>query len=452
MYNDKEDSMKSLEQDFTDKLYAAYEANPKFAAMENAISHNGLLTSLEKRSSAVENTPVFSLDLTKDKVSDQKASGRCWMFAALNTFRHKMIAGFQLEDFELSQAYTFFWDKYEKSNWFLEQVLATADQELTSRKVKFLLDTPQQDGGQWDMVVSLFEKYGVVPKSVYPESISSSNSRELNQILNKLLRQDAQILRELVAEGANSAELQAKKEELLQEVFNFLAMNLGLPPRQFDFSYRDKDNNFHSESGLTPQVFFKKYVDLKLDDYVSIINAPTADKPYGKSYTVEMLGNVVGSKPVRSLNVEMDRLKELAIAQMQAGETVWFGSDVGQSSNRKAGIMADGMYDFTSSMDIQLTQDKAGRLDYSESLMTHAMVLTGVDLDENEKAKKWKVENSWGEKVGNKGYFVASDSWMDEYTYQIVVRKEFLTEAELAAYEAEPIVLAPWDPMGALAL
>ena len=452
MYNDKEDSMKSLEQDFTDKLYAAYEANPKFAAMENAISHNGLLTSLEKRSSAVENTPVFSLDLTKDKVSDQKASGRCWMFAALNTFRHKMIAGFQLEDFELSQAYTFFWDKYEKSNWFLEQVLATADQELTSRKVKFLLDTPQQDGGQWDMVVSLFEKYGVVPKSVYPESISSSNSRELNQILNKLLRQDAQILRELVAEGANSAELQAKKEELLQEVFNFLAMNLGLPPRQFDFSYRDKDNNFHSESGLTPQVFFKKYVDLKLDDYVSIINAPTADKPYGKSYTVEMLGNVVGSKPVRYLNVEMDRLKELAIAQMQAGETVWFGSDVGQSSNRKAGIMADGMYDFTSSMDIQLTQDKAGRLDYSESLMTHAMVLTGVDLDENEKAKKWKVENSWGEKVGDKGYFVASDSWMDEYTYQIVVRKEFLTEAELAAYEAEPIVLAPWDPMGALAL
>ena len=443
--------MHSLEQDFTDKLYAAYEANPKFAAMENAISHNGLLASLEKRSAAVGNTPVFSLDLTKDKVSDQKASGRCWMFAALNTFRHKMIADFQLEDFELSQAHTFFWDKYEKSNWFLEQVLATADQELTSRKVKFLLDTPQQDGGQWDMVVSLFEKYGIVPKSVYPESISSSNSRELNQILNKLLRQDAQILRELRAEGAESPELQAKKEELLQEIFNFLAMNLGLPPRQFDFSYRDKDNHFHSESGLTPLTFYQKYVDLKLADYVSIINAPTADKPYGRSYTVEMLGNVVGSKPVRYLNVEMNRLKELAIAQMQAGETVWFGSDVGQSSNRKAGVMAEGMHDFTASMDIRLTQDKAGRLDYSESLMTHAMVLTGVDLDENGKSKKWKVENSWGEKVGNKGYFVASDAWMDEYTYQIVVRKEFLTAAELAAYEEEPIVLAPWDPMGALA-
>lgn len=443
--------MHSLEQNFTDKLYAAYEANPKYAALENAISHNGLLVSLEKRSSAVENTPVFSIDLTKDKVSNQKASGRCWMFAALNTFRHKMISDFQLEDFELSQAHTFFWDKYEKSNWFLEQILATADQELTSRKVKFLLDTPQQDGGQWDMVVTLFEKYGVVPKAIYPESVSSSNSRELNQILNKLLRQDAQILRELVKDGVDPSTLQVKKEELLQEIFNFLAMNLGLPPRRFDFSYRDKENHFHSENNLTPQEFYRKYVDLHLDDYVSIINAPTADKPYGRSYTVEMLGNVAGSKPVRYLNVEMDRLKDLAIAQMQAGETVWFGSDVGQSSNRKAGIMDEGIYDFTSSMDLHLTQDKAGRLDYSESLMTHAMVLTGVDLDEDGRSKKWKVENSWGDKVGNKGYFVASDAWMDQYTYQIVVRKEFLSAEELAAYEAEPIVLAPWDPMGALA-
>ncbi|MGT2949907.1 aminopeptidase [Streptococcus cuniculi] len=443
--------MNSLNQSLTDTFFAEYEANQQFAAMENAVTHNGIYASLEKRSSSVENEPVFSIDLTKDKVSNQKASGRCWMFAALNTFRHKMIAGFQLENFELSQAHTFFWDKYEKSNWFLEQILATADQELTSRKVKFLLDVPQQDGGQWDMVVSLFEKYGVVPKSVYPESISSSNSRELNAVLNKLLRQDAQILRDLVAAGQSQENIQSKKEELLQEIFNFLAMSLGLPPRTFDFAYRDKDDNYHSEKDLTPQAFYKKYVDIQLDDYVSIINAPTADKPYGKSYTVEMLGNVVGSRPVRYLNVEMDRLKELAIAQMQAGETVWFGSDVGQSSNRKTGVMANGMYDFISSMNIDLHQDKAGRLDYSESLMTHAMVLTGVDLDENGQSVKWKVENSWGDKVGSKGYFVANDSWMDEYTYQIVVRKEFLTEAELAAYNAEPTVLAPWDPMGALA-
>ena len=443
--------MSELTKEFTDQLYANYEANVKYVALENAVTHNGIHASLETRKSAVENTPVFSLDLTKDKVTNQKASGRCWMFAALNTFRHKMISSFQLEDFELSQAHTFFWDKYEKSNWFLEQVIATADQELTSRKVAFLLQTPQQDGGQWDMVVSLFEKYGVVPKSVYPESISSSNSRELNTYLNKLLRQDAQILRDLIHSGADSEVVASKKQELLQEIFNFLAISLGLPPREFDFAYRDKDNQFHSESGLTPQSFYKKYVDLQLDDYVSIINAPTTDKPYGKSYTVDMLGNVVGSRPVRYLNVPMDRLKELAIAQMKAGETVWFGSDVGQVSNRKAGILATDVYDFEASMDIHLTQDKAGRLDYAESLMTHAMVLTGVDLDEAGQPRKWKVENSWGDKVGTDGYFVASDAWMDEYTYQIVVRKEFLTADELAAYEAEPIVLAPWDPMGALA-
>lgn len=389
--------------------------------------------------------------MTSDKVSNQKASGRCWLFAALNTFKHKIISEFKLDDFELSQAHTFFWDKYEKSNWFLENIIATANEELGSRKVKFLLDVPQQDGGQWDMVVALFEKYGVVPKSVYPESEASSNSRELNQYLNKILRQDAQILRELVASGADEQTVQGKKEELLQEVFNFLAMTLGLPPRSFDFAYRDKEDNYHAERNITPQDFYQKYVGLKLDDYVSVINAPTEDKPYGKSYTVELLGNVVGSRDVRYLNVDSKRLKELAIAQMKSGETVWFGSDVGQSSDRKSGLMATNTYDFESSMGIKLTQDKAGRLDYSESLMTHAMVLTGVDLDENGQSLKWKVENSWGDKVGSKGYFVASDAWMDEYTYQIVVRKDLLTAEELAAYNAEPKVLAPWDPMGALA-
>lgn len=443
--------MSTLDFDFTERLYANYLANPSLQATENAVSHNGLLKSLETRQSAIDNDYVFSIDLTKDAVSNQKASGRCWMFAALNTFRHKLISDFKLENFELSQAHTFFWDKYEKSNWFLEQIIATADQEIGSRKVKFLLDTPQQDGGQWDMVVALFEKYGVVPKSVYPESISSSASRELNQYLNKLLRQDAQILRDLLGKGASPEEVQTQKENLLQEIFNFLAVNLGLPPRSFDFAYRDKDNVYHRDTNVTPQAFYEKYVGLKLSDYVSIINAPTTDKPYNKSYTVELLGNVVGAPAVRYLNVEMNRFKELAIAQLKAGESVWFGSDVGQSSNRQTGIMATNTHDFSSGLGIHFHQDKAGRLDYSESLMTHAMVLTGVDLDDNEQPLKWKVENSWGDKVGDKGYFVASDSWMDEYTYQIVVRKEFLTPEELAAYQAQPQVLAPWDPMGALA-
>ena len=439
--------MTELTSEFTQSLFDNYQKNAKFSAVENAATKNGLLNALENRASHAANLPVFSVDLTNDPVSNQKQSGRCWMFAALNTFRHKILTEFKLENFELSQAYTFFWDKYEKSNWFLEQIIGTSDLEIGDRKLKFLLDVPQQDGGQWDMVVALFQKYGVVPKDIYPESISSSASRELDQYLNKILRQDAQILRDLIQNGVDVA---AKKAELLQEIFNYLAMTLGLPPQKFDFEYRDKDDQFHKFEDITPQAFYEKFVNIKLDDYVSVINAPTADKPYNKSYTVEFLGNVIGARDVRHLNVEMDRFKKLAIAQMQAGETVWFGCDVGQVSNRQDGLLTMDAYDF-SAMDLDFTQDKASRLDYSESLMTHAMVLTGVDLDAAGNSLKWKVENSWGEKVGKKGYFTASDAWMDEYTYQIVVRKEFLTAEELAAYEAEPEVLLPWDPMGALA-
>ena len=439
--------MTELTSEFTQSLFDNYQKNAKFSAVENAATKNGLLNALENRASHAANLPVFSVDLTNDPVSNQKQSGRCWMFAALNTFRHKILTEFKLENFELSQAYTFFWDKYEKSNWFLEQIIGTSDLEIGDRKLKFLLDVPQQDGGQWDMVVALFQKYGVVPKDIYPESISSSASRELDQYLNKILRQDAQILRDLIQNGVDVA---AKKAELLQEIFNYLAMTLGLPPQKFDFEYRDKDDQFHKFEDITPQAFYEKFVDIKLDDYVSVINAPTTDKPYNKSYTVEFLGNVIGARDVRHLNVEMDRFKKLAIAQMQAGETVWFGCDVGQVSNRQDGLLTMDAYDF-SAMDLDFTQDKASRLDYSESLMTHAMVLTGFDLDAAGNSLKWKVENSWGEKVGKKGYFTASDAWMDEYTYQIVVRKEFLTAEELAAYEAEPEVLLPWDPMGALA-
>ena len=440
--------MTELKADFTAKLYENYEKDPKLQAMGNAITSAGFLKSLESREAAVTHLPVFSLDLTNDPITNQKQSGRCWMFAALNTFRHKILTEHKLENFELSQAYTFFWDKYEKSNWFFDNILATANEELTDRKVKFLLDVPQQDGGQWDMIVAIFKKYGVVPKSIYPESVSSSNSRDLNQYLNKLLRQDAEILRDL---AKNNGDVEAKKEELLQEVFNLLAANLGLPPKNFNFEYRDEDNEFHKFEDITPVDFYKQFVGIDLDDYVSVINAPTKDKPYNKSYTVEFLGNVAGAPYVRHLNVEMDRFKKLAISQMQAGETVWFGCDVGQFSNRQSGLMAMDTYDFDTALNLRFTQSKAERLNYSESLMTHAMVLTGVDLDKAGNSLKWKIENSWGSKVGDKGYFVASDDWMDEFTYQIVVKKELLTEEELKAYEAEPIMLAPWDPMGALA-
>lgn len=442
--------MSEISKNTTEKFAEAYQQNNKQNALQRGVVKNGITASAETIQGHVNNVPVFSVDVTTGKVSNQKQSGRCWMFAALNTFRHKMLNAFNLKDFELSQNHTFFWDKYEKANYFYENVLATAQEPLSSRKVAFLLQTPQQDGGQWDMIVSIFQKYGVVPKAVMPESSNSSNSRDLNNYLNKKLRKDAGTLRQLVADGQSEAAIQEAKEGMLQEIYNFLATSLGTPPETFDFEYRDEEKNYHIDRGLTPQTFYDKYVGVDLDDYVSIINAPTADKPYNKSYTVEMLWNVVGGKEVKYLNVDMETFKKLAIAQLEQGESVWFGCDVGQSSTRDSGIMALDAYDMNDLFDIDFTMTKAQRLDYGESLMTHAMVLTGVDIVDG-KSTKWKVENSWGEKVGTNGFFVMSDEWMDEYTYQIVVRKEFLTAEQLAAFEAEPQVLAPWDPMGALA-
>lgn len=442
--------MTKITNERTQAFRKAFEKNSKQIALQRGVVKNGIRASAENVQAHVENTPIFSIDLATGKVANQKQSGRCWMFAALNTFRHKLLTTYQLKDFELSQNYTFFWDKYEKANYFYENILNTAQQDVTSREVAFLLQTPQQDGGQWDMIVSLFQKYGVVPKSVMPESSNSSNSRDLNNYLNKLLRKHAVLLRQMVVEKATEEEIQANREAMLQEVYNLLAISLGTPPAAFDFEYRDEEKNYHLDQYLTPKSFYEKYIDLNLEDYVSIINAPTDDKPFMKSYTVDMLGNVIDGKEVKYLNLEMADFKALAVKQLEQGESVWFGCDVGQSSTRDSGIMALDAYDVEDLFDVDLTMTKAERLDYGESMMTHAMVLTGVDII-NDQSKKWKVENSWGEKVGDKGFFVMSDDWMDEYTYQIVVRKEFLTPEQLAAFETEPTVLAPWDPMGALA-
>ena len=313
------------------------------------------------------------------------------------------------------------------------------------------MTTPQQDGGQWDMLCAIIEKYGIVPKSVMPETYNSSKSNELNSTLNLKLRKDATILRQLVADKASDDEIAAAKDKMLQEDYRILAFTLGEPVSEFDFEYRDDDKNYHIDKGLTPKTFFDKYVGWDLNDYVSIINAPTADKPYNHTYTVEMLGNVVGGRAVKHLNVSIEDFKQLAIKQLQAGQSVWFGCDVGQESERQKGIMDTKYYDKDALFNVDFSMTKAEKLDYGESLMTHAMVLTGVDLVDGQPTK-WKVENSWGEKVGTKGYFVMSDAWLDKYCYQVVVNKQFLpADLKTTQETEEPTVLAPWDPMGALA-
>ena len=431
----------------------ALDATPGSKALQKAVMNNGVLKSAESIESQTKMDQTFSIDLSTGAVANQKQSGRCWMFAALNTMRHGIQAQFKIKDFELSQNFTFFWDKFEKSNYFYENVLATADQPLDSRKVAFLMTTPQQDGGQWDMLTALIDKYGIVPKSAMPETFSSSASRELNSTLNLKLRHDAVALRKLVADKASDQDIADAKSKMLSEVYRILAYTLGNPPTEFDFEYRDDDKAYHIDRNLTPKTFYDKYIGWNLDQYQSIINSPTADKPYNHLYTVEMLGNVIGGREVRHLNLEINDFKALAIKQLEAGESVWFGSDVGQSSDRKIGILDTAIYDEDTLFDTDFTMSKAERLDYGESLMTHAMVLTGVDIVDG-KPTKWKVENSWGDKVGEKGYFVASDAWFDEFVYQIVINKSFLSTELNDTIKKEydhPTVLAPWDPMGALA-
>lgn len=312
--------------------------------------------------------------------------------------------------------------------------------------------TPQQDGGQWDMLCALIEKYGVVPQSAMPETYNSSKSREINEVLNNQLRHDAVILRKMVNNyGVEDERINQTRKEMLNRVYRMLAMSFGEPVQNFDFEYRaKKDHEFHREPNLTPQTFFKKYVGWNLDDYISIIQAPTADKKYHQTYTIEMLGNVVGGRPIKHLNLPMDEFKALAIKQLMGGESVWFGSNVSKYSETKLGLMALNTYNYEALFNTELKMSKADALDYGESMMNHAMVLTGVDLVDDQPTK-WKVENSWGNKVGTKGYFVMSDEWMDEYCYQIVINKKYLSDELKAAQAQAPQILAPWDPMGTLA-
>lgn len=419
---------------------------------KNAVTENGLKASAKNGEAQRATRQSFSVKLKQGAVTNQKQSGRCWMFAALNTFRFRIIRKLNLENFELSQSYLFFYDKLEKANFFLESILDTLDEPTGGRLIAWLLSSPMNDGGQWDMLCGLVDKYGVVPKYAMPESKASSASGEMDSVLTVKLREDACRLRSAYTAGAKREELAVRKEEMLGEIYRILCICLGEPPKSFDFEVEDKDGKFIRDCGLTPQAFFEKYVGLNLDDYISIINAPTADKPYHRSYSVKFLGSVKEGRPVRYLNLEIGELKKAAIAQMKDGSPVWFGCDVGKCSTRDGGVMDINIYKLEELLGVKFGMDKAERLDYGESLMTHAMVFQGVNLDEDGKPNRWRVENSWGEEPGEKGYYVMSDDWFDEYMYQIVVDKKYLPEELVSEYEAEPIMLEPWDPMGSLAL
>lgn len=427
--------------------------HPVYNVASHAAQENGIYKASQNLQTKIDLDPTFSIEIETGKPADQKQSGRCWMFSALNTMRHPLQKKFSLKDFELSQNYTNFWDKFEKSNWFFENVIATANKDLGDRKVSFLFATPQQDGGQWDMLCGIIEKYGIVPKSVYPETANATNSSALNDTLNTLLRKDGLELRKLVNSGKSMDEVEAVKNDMLNDVFRILATSLGLPPKKFNFEYRDDNKKYHIDKDITPKEFFNKYVGMDLKEHISTINAPTSDKPFHKVFSVEYLGNVVGGRQVRHLNLTVDEMKDLIIKQLKSGEVVWFGSNVVKDSERRAGLLDTNLYRRDQLFDTDFSMSKADMLDSGESMMDHAMVITGVDIVDG-RPTKWKIENSWGEKPGFKGYFVMSDAWFDSFVYQAVINKKFLSEDLKSAYEDgkdDPIQLLPWDPMGALA-
>lgn len=391
----------------------------------------------------------FSINLETMDVTNQQASGRCWLFAATNVLREHIAKTLNLEKFELSQAYMAFWDKFERCNYFFESILETADQPTDSREVQFILTTGVHDGGQWDMFANIVAKYGVVPKDVYDDTYQACHTNEMNHLLNRSLKASAVKLRTMVKEGASEADIQKTKNAMLGKIYGFLCSCYGEPPKTFAFEYVDKDKKYFRVPDLTPMSFCEKYVGDMLGKIVSIINAPTADKPYEKVYTVKLLGNVVGGREVRHLNLDMETFKAAIIAQLEAGKVVWFGSDVGKWGARSAGIWDDGCFNAELLSGLDVTLSKADSLDYWFAAMNHAMVITGVNLVDG-KPTRWKIENSWGDKNGQDGYYVCSDTWFDQYVYQAAVEKEYLGErAKLVDQEA--IVLAPWDPMGTLA-
>lgn len=395
----------------------------------------------------------FSIDIDTMPVSNQKRSGRCWIFSASTIVREiiRKKAGIGGQ-FEISQNYISYYDKLEKYNYAMEGIigLALKGEAHDSRKVAFLLQWGVSDGGQWDMFVDIIKKYGIVPKSAFPETRQSDETHLSSSIANSALRQFASEVFHAVEKGAKKGELEEIKSRWFKKIYALLTDAFGVPPVSFDWEYTDKDKKYHIERNLTPKSFFDKYIGKDIDEYVSLINAPTKDKKYYQTYNVELVGNVIGGKPVTHLNLPFEVLEGLIIRQLKAGDIVWFGSDVSNFGMRDDAFWETGAFDYKTPFGIDMSFDKADMLDFYHSAMNHAMVITGVDL-KDDKPVKWKIENSWGNTGPNNGYYIMDEGFFRQFVYQAAIRKEFLGEKELKALETKPVLLPPWDPFGTLA-
>ncbi|KAL0956030.1 hypothetical protein HGRIS_002203 [Hohenbuehelia grisea] len=440
-------------------------SDPKAQLARTILSHSELRSTLLSRPAVIADAHVFNheLDLKTGPITNQKSSGRCWLFATTNVIRYDIMKKLKLKEFQFSQSYLFFWDKLNKSNYYLELTIENADRPLDDRLVSHLSNDLISDGGQWDMVVNLLETYGLVPQAAYPESTHSSLSGPLNTLLKTKLREHALIIRQLAADLRAQAwyhddivtALRSKKEELMKEVYKIMTATLGVPPKpedKFVWDYYDSDNKAGRWEG-TPLQFYKAFASKAYppSESFSLVNDPRND--YFKLYTVDKLGNIWGGRPVLYVNTDPETMKKSVVKMIKAGHPVFFGCDVGQFSDRNHGIMDPALFEYESAFDITLGLTKAQRLQVNESAMTHAMVISGVHLDPATGAPlRYKVENSWSEDSGNKGYFVMTDKWFDEFVYQVVVPKALAPSDLVKVYEkGEKTAYPPWDPMGTLA-
>ena len=429
-----------------------YEGSTKDTILRHALSVTPMNQIATSYDSFKDHDFSFSVDIKTLPVSNQKNSGRCWIFSASTILREIINKKLHVTDqFEISQNYISYFDKLEKFNYYFQNVLnlTLEGYKHDDRKMAFLLQGVG-DGGQWDMYVDLIKKYGIVPKSVFPETEQSNNTNLSTRLGNAALRKFASEVIKMKEEGRSKKEMLALKGEYMKKIYALLSDCFGLPPEKFDFEYVDEKNQYHIIKDLTPKSFFETYVGDEIDEYVSLIHAPTKDKEYYQTYNVELVGNVYDGKPITHLNLPFERLEELIINQLKSGEVVWFGSDVSYYGDRPNGSWSDAAFDYETPFGLDFKFDKADMLDFGHSAMNHAMVITGVDLKDG-KPVRWKIENSWGDDIGHKGYFVMNESWFRSFVYQAAIKKKYLNEKELEALKKKPVLLAPWDPFGTLA-
>ena len=429
-------------------LRKEFDAESSNKVAQNAVTNVQLPDLTLNRNLVQDIDDSFSIKLDDWKVTAQMRSGRCWLFATLNLFRVGAMKKMKLKNFEFSQAHIHFWDKFERSNHLLEAIIETSDRPVDDRTIHFLLSDPIGDGGQWNMATNLVRKHGLVPKTAYPESNSSSATRWMNAELKDILRSSASEIRAIIDGGGTVEEARAHKEKRIADIWRMLCIHLGTPPKTFNWQWRDKDGEFHRNGRMTPQQFAAEFVDIEWEDYVCIVNDPRNE--YYRTYTVDFLQNVAGGPPVVYLNVPSKDMKAITQKLLEDGIPVWMGCDVGKEMDRKRGLWDADLFDVEGLYGVEYGMDKADRLRHNQTMMTHAMLFTGVDVV-NGRPRRWRVENSWGQDTGQKGYYTMNDSWYDQYMFEIAAPKDYLTEKMLEGLETEPVVLPAWDPMGSLA-